>query len=132
MARKQHSIQAAASRAADAFPRTIEIDGSTLELFPGGRTKRGEAKFRAVWSSGRLSGEGRVELEPLSKATSKLTVTLDVPTWTGRTLARRVLSKLSEQFGLALKYEIETRSDEETDSFTARRTTAELVRQRSA
>ena len=132
MARKQFSIQGAAPRAADSLPRTIEIDGSTLELFPGGRTKRGEAKFRALWSNGRFSGEGRVELEPLSKATSRLTVSLDVPTLTGRVLARRVLSKMSEQFGLALQYEIETRADESTDAFTARRTTAQLVRSRSA
>jgi hypothetical protein len=132
MARKEFSIQGAASRAADVFPRTIEIDGSTLELFPGGRTKRGEAKFRAKWSNGRLSGSGRVSLDPASKATSVLTVSLDAPTWSGRILRPRVLSRLSKQFGLALRYEIETRADEDTDPFTARRTTATLVRQRSA
>ena len=132
MARKQFSIQGVASRAADALPQTLEIDGATLELFPGGRTKHGEAKFRALWSNGRLSGEGRVQLEPLSKATSRLTVSLDVPTRTGRVLARRVLSRMSEQFGLALQYEIETKADEQADPFSARRTTAELVRSRSA
>lgn len=132
MARKQFNIRGSASRAADVLPKTLEIDGAKLELFPGGRTKHGEAKFRALWSSGRLSGEGRVELRPYSKASSELTVSLDLPTWTGRILARRVLSRMSEQFGLALQYEIETRAAEETDPFIARRTTAELVRQRSA
>ena len=132
MARRQFAIQSGAGRAADVFPRRIEIDGSTLELYPGGRTKRGEAKFRALWSSGRLSGDGLVELRPQSKATSLLTLSLQGPRGVGRIFAPRVLSRMSEQFGLALQYEIETRADEETDPFTARRTTAELVRQRSA
>ena len=132
MAPKQFAIQAGAERAADAFPRRIEIDGSMLELYPGGRTKRGEAKFRALWGTGRRSGSGVVELRPAGKATSTLLVTLHAPTQLGRIFGSRVLSKMSEQFGLALVYEIETRSDEETDAFTARRTTAELVRQRSA
>jgi len=132
MARKQFAIQAGAERAADAFPRRIEIDGSLLELFPGGRTKRGEAKFRALWAHGRRSGSGVVELRPVGKATSVLVVTLHAPTQLGRFFGSRVLSRMSEQFGLALVYEIETRSDEEADAFTTRRTTAELVRQRSA
>jgi hypothetical protein len=132
MARRQFEIQAGAVRAADVFPRRIEIDHSTLELFPGGRTKRGEAKFRALWSNGRTNGEGRVELEPTSRAKSTLTVTLHSPAGFGRILAGRGLSRLTERFGSALVYEIETRTDEETDAFTARRTTAELVRQRSA
>jgi hypothetical protein len=132
MARKQFAIQAGAQRAADAFPRRIEIDGSTLELYPGGRTKHGEAKFRALWMSGRKSGDGVVELRPASKATSLLVVTLHAPTQLGSFFGSRVLNKMSEQFGLALVYEIETRSDEEADPFTTRRTTAELVRQRSA
>jgi hypothetical protein len=132
MARNQFVIQAGAQRAADAFPRRIEIDGSTLELYPGGRTKRGEAKFRALWSNGRKSGTGVVELRPQGKATSLLVVALHGPTQLGSIFGSPVLKKMSEQFGLALVYEIETRSDEETDPFTTRRTTAELVRQRSA
>ena len=132
MARKQFAIQAGAQRAADAFPRRIEIDDSMLELYPGGRTKHGEAKFRALWVNGRKSGDGVVELRPASKATSVLVVTLHAPTKLGRILGRRVLNKMTEQFGLALVYEVETRSDEEADPFTTRRTTAELVRQRSA
>src|SRR5438874_10929644 len=132
MARKQFAIQAGAQRAADAFPRRIEIDGSMLELYPGGRTKKGEAKFRALWSNGRMSGSGVVELVPAGKATSTLVVTLHAATQIGRLFGSPVLKRLSEQFGLALVYEIETRSDEESDAFIARRTTAELVRQRSA
>jgi len=132
MPRRQFAIQAGAQRAADAFPRRIEIDGSMLELYPGGRTKHGEAKFRALWASGRKSGDGVVELRPASKATSMLVVTLHAPTQLGRFFGSRVLNKMTEQFGLALVYEVETRSDEEADPFTTRRTTAELVRQRSA
>ena len=132
MPRKQFAIQAGAERAADAFPRRIEIDGSMLELYPGGRTKTGEAKFRALWSTGRTSGSGVVELRPAGKATSTLSVTLHAPTQLGRIFGSPVLKKLIEQFGLALVYEVETRSAEGTDAFTARRTTAELVRQRSA
>lgn len=132
MPRKQFSIQAGAERAADVFPRRIEIDNTMLELYPGGRTKQGEAKFRALWSTGRMSGDGIVELRPASKATSVLVVSLETPMRFGRIFRPRVLTRLIEQFGLALVYEIETRADEETDAFTARRTTAELVRQRSA
>jgi hypothetical protein len=132
MARKQFVIQAGAERAADVFPRRIEIDGSMLELYPGGRTKHGEAKFRALWANGRKSGSGVVELRPNGKATSLLVVTLNAPTELGRVFGSRVLNRMSEQFGLALVYEIETRSAEEADAFTTRRTTAELVRQRSA
>jgi len=132
MPRKQFAIQAGADRAVAVFPRRIEIDNTTLELYPGGQTKRGEAKFRALWSNGRMSGDGRVELRPAGKATAVLTVSLQTPTRFGRFFRLRVLNKLAEQFGLALVYEIETRSAEETDAFTARRTTAELVRQRSA
>jgi hypothetical protein len=132
MPRSQFAIQAGAERAADVFPRRIEIDNTMLELYPGGRTRHGEAKFRALWSNGRLSGDGRVELKPASKATSLLVVSLQTPTRFGRIFRPRVLKKMIEQFGLALVYEIETRSAEETDPFIARRTTAELVRQRSA
>ena len=132
MPRKQFAIQAGADRAVDVFPRRIEIDNTTLELYPGGRTKQGEAKFRALWSNGRMTGDGRVELRPASKASSVLAVSLQTPTRFGRILRPRVLNRLTEQFGLALVYEIETRSSEESDAFTARRTTAELVRQRSA
>jgi len=132
MARKQFAIQAGAERAADVFPRQIQIDGSMLELYPGGRTKHGEAKFRALWSNGRMAGNGVVELRPSGKASSVLVVSLHAATQLGRVFGSRVLNKLSEHFGLALVYEIETRSAEETDAFTARRTTAELVRQRSA
>jgi hypothetical protein len=132
MARKEFSVQVAANRAADVLPREIQIDSSTLEMFPGGRTKHGEAKYRARWSDGRLSGTGLVEVRPASKATSMLTVSLEPPTRLGRIFGSKVLSRLSGQFGLALQYEMETRSDEETDAFTSRRTTAGLVRQRSA
>jgi hypothetical protein len=129
MPRSELAVQAAATRAADLFPRRIEIDGSSVELYPGGRTKRGEAKFRALWSIGRSSGEGTVELTPASRSTSRVTVTLRR---SGRFLRPPVLKRLTEQLGLALVYEVETRTAEETDAFTARRTTAELVRQRSA
>jgi len=132
MPRKQFAIQAGADRAVDVFPRRIEIDNTMLELYPGGRTKQGEAKFRALWSNGRTSGDGRVELRPASKATSVLVVSLQTPTRFGRIFRPRVLRRMIDHFGLALVYEIETRSSEESDAFTARRTTAGLVRQRSA
>jgi hypothetical protein len=132
MARRQFNIQGAASRAVEVIPRRIEIDDAMLELYPGGRTTKGEAKFRALWSNGRASGEGRVELTPASKATSDLTITLHSSNAFGRLFGRRVLSRMSERFGLALVYEIQTRTNEESDAFTTRRTTAELVRQRSA
>jgi hypothetical protein len=131
MARKRFAVQAPAVRA-DVLPRELQIDGATLEMFPDGQSKRGGTQFRARWSAGRLSGDGRVEVRPASKATSLLMVSLDSPTSLGRFFGSRVLSRMSRQFGQALRYEIETRTEEETDAFTARRTTAELVRQRSA
>jgi hypothetical protein len=132
MARQQYAIQAGADRAADAFPRRIEIDGSMLELYPGGRTSKGEAKFRALWSNGRRSGSGIVELNPLGKAKSELVVSLDAATRLGRVFGSPGLRRMNERFALALVYELQTRATQETDAFTARRTTAELVRQRSA
>jgi len=72
-----------------------------------GRTKRGEAKFRALWASGRKSGSGVVELRPAGKATSMLVVTLHATTQFGRVFGSRMLNKMSDHFGLALVYEIE-------------------------
>jgi hypothetical protein len=131
MARKRFAVQAPAVRA-DVLPRELQIDGARLEMFPDGQSKRGGSQFRARWSAGRLAGDGRVEVRPASKGTSLLVVSVDAPTWLGRVFGSNVLKRVSEQFGQALRYEIETRTAEETDAFTARRTTAELVRQRSA
>jgi hypothetical protein len=131
MARKRFAVQAPAVRA-DVLPRELQIDGARLELFGDGPSKRGGSQFRARWSVGRLRGDGRVEVRRASKGTSLLVVALEAPTWLGRLFGSQVLSKVTEQFGQAMRYEIETRTAEETDAFTARRTTAELVRQRSA
>lgn len=131
MTRTIFTVQAPAARASEALPRELGIGPATLHISAkaSGRDPR---RFAARWSKGPARGDAYVEIRPASKSTSEVVVALEPRTALGRLFGSRTLRRFSERVADALRYEIETRTAEEADAFTARRTTAALVRQRSA
>lgn len=129
MTRSTRVVQASAARAAELMPGSLEIGRSVLHVSPkaAGRTPR----FAARWEAGARRGNASVELRPVSRGRSELVVSLEPGAIIDR-LVGAGLRRMSGRFAEALRYEIETRAAEEADAFTARRTSAELVRQRGA
>lgn len=129
MTRTIFTVQAPVARASEALPRELGIGPATLHISAkaSGRDPR---RFAARWSKGPARGDAYVEIRPASKSTSEVVVALEPRTALGRLFGS--LRRFSERVADALRYEIETRTAEEADAFTARRTTAALVRQRSA
>lgn len=130
MSRTTFIAQASVARAAEALPGRLEIGRTTLHISPKA-AGRDERRFAARWSKGGSRGSAYVEVRPVSKARSEIVVALEPRTGLGR-LFGPMLRWMIEQFADALRYEIETRAAEETDAFAARRTSASLVKQRSA
>ncbi len=133
------TVQVPARRAQQGVPGKLSIgdavlevgaEGTTLEVFLGREAKR----FPARWAKRSFSGNGYVEIRPTSKLTSEIVVALEAPgglVWkllgTGQGL-----KGLAELFARGLRYEVETRGAEEADGYDVRRTTANLVKARSA
>jgi hypothetical protein len=102
---------------------------STAEAASYGREAR---RYAARWSRHATTGRGYIEIRPNSKLTSEIVVALEAPRGLVGRLLRPAVQRLTALFARALRYEIETRATEEADGFDVRRTTAELVRARSA
>lgn len=128
-------LQVPARRAGQVLPGTLAVGDAVIEVLTE-RTANGgthSRRFEAAWSKGTAQGSGYIEIRPTSKITTEVAVELERPKgvaglfWFGR-----VRRKFSLLFADALAYEIETRSIEEGDAFEVRRTTAELVKARTA
>jgi hypothetical protein len=128
-------LQVPARKVGAALPGVLAVGPAVLELHTermpnGGSFSR---SFIAKWAKGASEGQAHIEIRPTSKVMTEVSVAIARPKgargllWTGG--ARR---RLAELFAQALVYEIETRHIEEGDAFSARRTTRELVKARSA
>jgi hypothetical protein len=135
MTKAKHILQVPAHKAAAVLPTVLAVGPAVLEL-RGERTTDGGSRARsfvARWSKGVAEADATVDIRPASKTATEIVITLEAPKgpkgifWLAS--ARRRLATL---FSQALGYEIETRSIEETTPFEVRRTSAELVKSRSA
>jgi hypothetical protein len=132
------TVQAPARRANQALPKELTVGAATLQLSDGAKIENSfygpEARrYEARWTKGRVGGDAHVEVRPSSKLSSELVVGIDPPVGFVRILwSKPALKRLGGLLASALRYEVETRSDDEADGFDVRRTTPELVRARSA
>ncbi|MGH7856077.1 MAG: hypothetical protein ACREQY_02015 [Candidatus Binatia bacterium] len=130
MSRSSRAVQASAARAAELMPGSLEIGRSVLHISP--KAAGAEPRFAARFEVGSRRGTATVELRTVSRGKSEVVVSLEPATIFDRMLPGRSLRRVGDRFAEALRYEIETRAAEESDAFAARRTSAELVRQRGA
>jgi hypothetical protein len=133
--KQNETVHVPARRAGQILPGTLEVGAASLE-FLSERTPHGGSHSRSVvarWTKGAAQGDALIELRPLTKTTSEITVQLSRPKGTaGWMWFKPALARLGALFAQGLKYEIETRNIEEGDAFDVRRTTPELVRARTA
>ena len=133
------TVQVPSRKVREVVPGKLSIGVATIEVGPevtAEATVLGLEghRFPARWTKRSAVGAGYVEIRPSSKLTSEIVVALEAPRgiiWklfgTGQGLR-----SLAQMFGRALRYEVETKGDEEADGFSARRTTPELVKARTA
>lgn len=133
------TVQVPARKVREVVPGKLSIGAATIEIGPAATAETTVLgleghRFPARWTKRSAIGAGYVEIRPSSKLTSEITVALEAPrgiVWklfgTGQGLR-----SLVQLFGRALRYEVETKGAEEADAFSARRTTAELVKARTA
>jgi hypothetical protein len=132
------TVQVPARRAAQTLPRVLEVGAAHLVLgaeetlensFYGPERRR----FDARWTKGRVGGAATVEVRPSSKLTSEIVLQIEAPDGFVKVLwSKQALKRHAALLTKALRYEVETRSDDEADGFHVRRTTPELVRARTA
>jgi hypothetical protein len=128
-------LQVPARKAGAALPGALAVGQAVLELHTE-RTPNGGSHSRrlaARWTNGRAEGDAFVELRPASKVLTEITVSLERPKGArGLLWPKPALRRLGNLFAQALAYEISTRHIEEADAFGVRRTSAELVKARTA
>ena len=128
-------VQVPARKVGAMLPGTLAVGDAVLELHTE-RTANGGShskSFVADWTKGRTDGQAHIEIRPLSKVVTEISVTVAGPK-NARSLLwpRSARRRLAELFAQAMAYEIETRNVEEGSPFGTRRTSAELVKARSA
>jgi hypothetical protein len=128
-------VQVPARKVGAMLPGTLAVGDAVLELHTE-RTPNGGSyskSFVADWTKGRTDGQAHIEIRPLSKVATEISVTIAGPR-NARSLLwpRAARKRLAELFAQAMAYEIETRNVEEGSAFGTRRTSAELVKARSA
>ena len=129
------NVQVGARKVGSLVPGSLAVGQAVIELGAERTTNGGShaRRFAARWTKGNAEGTAYIDIRPTTKTSTEIAVTLERPTspvgWLWLPQARRRLAGL---FAKGLAYEIETRSIEETAGFQARRTSAELVRARTA
>ena len=128
-------VQVPARKVGAMLPGTLAVGDAVLELHTE-RTPNGGSyskSFVADWTKGRTDGQAHIEIRPLSKLATEISVTVAGPK-NARSLLwpRTARKRLAELFAQAMAYEIETRNVEGGSAFGTRRTSAELVKARSA
>lgn len=132
------TVQVPARRASQALPRELEVGAAKIQLldeqtlepsFYGPEQRR----FSARWTKGRVGGTAEVEIRPTSKLTSEIVLSTETPDGiVGILWSKQSLKRLATLLGAALRYEVETRGDDQADGFDVRRTTPGLVKARTA
>ncbi|HYZ91682.1 MAG TPA: hypothetical protein VFA34_04715 [Actinomycetota bacterium] len=133
------TVQVPARVVREAIPAKLSIGTSTIEIGPAAAAETTVLgleghRFPARWTKRGAAGAGSIEVRPSSKLTSEITVVLEAPrgvVW--KLLGNgQGLRSLAQLYARALRYEVETKGDEQADAFSARRTTPELVKARTA
>jgi hypothetical protein len=128
-------VQVPARKVGAILPSTLAVGDAVLELHTR-RTPNGGShskSFIADWTKKGADGQAHVELRPLSKVATEISVSVAGPKNIRSLLwPRPARKRLAELFAQAIAYEVETRNIEEGSAFGTRRTSAELVRARSA
>lgn len=128
-------VQVPAKKVGTRLPGTLAVGDAVLELHTE-RTANGGSyskSFIADWTKGMSDGQAHIELRPLSKSATEISVSVAGPKSVRSLLwPRPARKRLAELFARAMAYEVETRNVEEGSAFGTRRTSAELVRARSA
>jgi hypothetical protein len=133
------TVQVPARKVREVVPGKLHIGAATIEVGPEATAEATVLgleghRFPARWTKGTAVGAGWVEIRPNSKMTSEMEIALAAPRGIFWKLlgTGQGLRSLAQLFGKALRYEIETKGEEETDGFDVRRTTPELVKARTA
>ena len=128
-------VQVPARKIGAMLPGALAVGDAVLELHTE-RTANGGShskSFIADWTKGSTDGQAHIEIRPLSKVATEISVSVAGPK-NARSLLwpRPARKRLAELFARAMAYEIETRNIEEGSAFGTRRTSRELVKARSA
>jgi hypothetical protein len=135
MTRGNTILQVPAKKVGASIPGAFAVGQTMLELVSE-RTANGGSharRFDARWTKGTVQGDASIDIRPVSKTSTQVSVTLDRPkgllavAW-----PRFALRRLGELLAKGLAYEIETRAIEEGSAFGMRRTSPELVRARAS
>ncbi len=114
---------------------TLAVGDAVIEIISERSTTGGThtKRFAAAWTKGAASGDAYVDIRPVSKAATQVTVTLERPAGPRGLLWPALrLRQLGHLLASALAYDIETRSIEEATAFDTRRTSPELVKARAS
>lgn len=135
MTKATQIVQVPARKVGAMLPGTLAVGEAVLELHTE-RTPNGGSyskSFIADWTKGSSDGQAHIELRPLSKTATEVSVSVAGPANVRSLLwPRPARKRLAELFAQALAYEIETRNVEEGTAFGTRRTSPGLVKARSA
>ena len=135
MTKATQIVQVPARKIGAKLPGALAVGDAVLEL-RNERTSNGGShskSFIAEWTKGRTDGQAHIEIRPLSKVATEISVSVAGPKSIRSLLwPRPARKRLAELFARAMAYEIETRNIEEGSAFGTRRTSAELVKARSA
>lgn len=128
-------VQVPARRVGAVLPGTLAVGEAVLELH-NERTANGGShskSFIAAWTKGASDGQAHIELRPLSKVATEISVSVAGPANVRSLLwPRGARRRLADLFARAIAYEVETRNIEEGSPLHTRRTSPELVKARSA
>lgn len=135
MTKSNTIVQVPARKVGAQIPGTLAVGQTVLEV-AAERTANGGShakRFAAVWTKKTATGEATIEIQPASKTSTQIKVTLERPKgaralWWPKAARRRLGSLFAE----ALAYDISTRSVEEASAFGVRRTSPALVRARAS
>jgi hypothetical protein len=128
-------LQVAARKVGASMPGAFAVGQTVLEV-TSERTANGGSyarRFDARWTKGTVQGDATIDIRPVSKTSTQVSVTLERPKgFVAVAWPRFALRRLGDLLAKGLAYEIETRAIEESSPLGVRRTSPELVRARAS
>lgn len=128
-------MQVPARKVGMRIPGALAVGDAVIER-TSERTAEGGTharRFAAGWTKSTSQGDATIDIRPVSKHATQISVSLKRPSGAQAFLwPRAALRRLEHLFASALAYEIETRTIEEGSAFDVRRTSPERVRARAS